>query len=100
MTIPNVAKCTPDTRIRILQNKCIETAVGYEHPETLLLDHFSIFTNYTSFSYATVFSRYTTKKLRVVLTKRVLVPLLDYSAFIDDVSQAEFLDTHPLSLYG
>ena len=87
MTIPNVAKCTPDILIRILQNKCIETAEGYEHPEPLLLDHFSIFTNSlnTSFSYATVFSRYTTKKLRVVLTKRVLVPLLDYSAFIDDV---------------
>ena len=102
MTIPNVAKCTPDILIRILQNKCIETAEGYEHPEPLLLDHFSIFTNSlnTSFSYATVFSRYTTKKLRVVLSKRVLVPLLDYSAFLDDLTQAEFLDTHPLSLYG
>ena len=102
MTIPNKAKCTPDTLIRILQNKCIETAEGYEPPEPLLLDHFSIFTNSinTSFSYATVFSRYTTKKIRVVLSKRVLIPLLDYSAFVDDLSQAEFLLTHPLSLYG
>ena len=100
MTIPNKAKCKPDVLLRILLNKCVETSVGYTPEDALLLDHFSIFSNAIDieFKYATVFSRYLQKVLRVVLGKRVLVPILDDTQEIGD--QELFFSTHPLSLYG
>ena len=100
MTIPNKAKCKPDVLLRILLNKCVETSVGYTPEDALLLDHFTIFSNAIDieFKYATVFSRYSQKVLRVVLGKRVLVPILDDTQEIGD--QELFFSTHPLSLYG
>ena len=87
MTIPNKAKC-------------VETSVGYTPEDALLLDHFTIFSNAIDieYKYATVFSRYSQKVLRVVLGKRVLVPILDDTQEIGD--QELFFSTHPLSLYG
>ena len=63
---------------KILISKCIETAQGYIEQAPLLLDHFTIFSNCLnlSFPYGTLFSRYSSKKFGVVISKRLLIPLL------------------------
>jgi len=78
MTLPNKEKTAPDVLEKILISKCIETAEGYIEQPPLLLDHFSIFSNCLnlSFPYGTLFSRYTSKKFAVVISKRLLIPLL------------------------
>ena len=78
MTLPNKNKANPDVLEKILILKCIETAQGFEKQEPLLLDHFTIFSNCLdlTFSYGTMFSRYSTKKLDAVISKRELIPLL------------------------
>ena len=78
MTLPNKIKANPDVLEKILISKCIETAEGYIEQPPLLLDHFSIFSNCLnlSFPYGTLFSRYTSKKFAVVISKRLLIPLL------------------------
>ena len=78
MTLPNKEKAIPDVLEKLLISKCIETAEGYIEQEPLLLDHFSIFSNCLnlSFPYGTLFSRYTSKKFAVVISKRLLIPLL------------------------
>ena len=78
MTLPNKDKATPDVLEKLLISKCIETAEGYVEQQPLLLDHFTIFSNCLdlSFPYGTLFSRYSTKKFGIVISKRLLIPLL------------------------
>ena len=78
MTLPNKIKAGPDVLEKILISKCIETAQGYIEQAPLLLDHFTIFSNCLnlSFPYGTLFSRYSSKKFAVVISKRLLIPLL------------------------
>ena len=78
MTLPNKTKAGPDVSEKILISKCIETAQGYIEQAPLLLDHFTIFSNCLnlSFPYGTLFSRYSSKNFAVVISKRLLIPLL------------------------
>jgi hypothetical protein len=63
---------------KLLILKCIETAQGYIPQPTLLLDHFTIFSNCLdlSFPYGKLFSHNSSKKLQPVISKRLLIPLL------------------------
>jgi len=78
MTLPNKEKANPDVLEKLLILKCIETAQGYIPQPPLLLDHFTIFSNCLdlAFPYGTLFSRYSSKKLQPVISKRLLKPLL------------------------
>ena len=78
MTLPNKEKANPDVLEKLLILKCIETAQGYIPQPPLLLDHFTIFSNCLdlAFPYGTLFSRYSSKKLQPVISKRLLIPLL------------------------
>jgi len=98
MTLPNKEKANPDVLEKILISKCIETAQGYIPRPPLLLDHFTIFSNCLdlSFPYGTLFSRYSTKKFDVVISKRLLIPLLtEY-----DIVPLHFLDYYSLTTVG
>ena len=77
--------------------KCIETAQGFTPQPPLLLDHFTIFSNTLdlTFPYGTMFSRYSTKKLNIVISKRLLIPLLTSNDII--TNQQHYIDTHPLT---
>ena len=45
-----------------------------------------------------MFSRYTTKKLNIVISKRLLIPLLTSNDILRN--QQQFIDTHPLTSIG
>jgi hypothetical protein len=45
-----------------------------------------------------MFSRYCTKKLDIVLSKRLLIPLLTCNDIL--INQQLFIDTHPLTTFG
>ena len=51
-----------------------------------------------TFSYGTMFSRYSTKKLDIVISKRLLIPLLTSNDIL--TNQQQYIDTHPLSSIG
>jgi len=100
MTLSNKLKANPDVLEKMLILKCIETAQGYIHQPPLLLDHFTIFSNVLdlTFPYGTMFSRYCTKKLDIVISKRLLIPLLTSNDIL--INQELFIDTHPLIHFG
>ena len=98
MNIPNKEKATSDVLEKLLILKCIETAEGYIEQPPLLLDHFTIFSNCLnlSFPYGTLFSRYSHKKFDIVISKRLLIPLLtEY-----DIVPLHFLHYYSLSTVG
>ena len=100
MTIPNKEKANPQVLEKILISKCIETAQGYIPQPPLLLEHFTIFSNCLNlaFPYGTLFSRYSTKKFDVVISKRLLIPLLTS----DDIlaNQTEYVNELQLTSIG
>ena len=85
---------------KIFTLKCIETAQGYIPQPPLLLDHFTIFSNCLdlAFPYGTLFSRYSSKKFDVVISKRLLIPLLTS----DDIlaNQTEYVNELKLTSIG
>ena len=98
MTLPNKEKANPDVLEKILISKCIETAQGYIQQAPLLLDHLTIFSNCLDFSfpYGALFSRYSNKKFDVVISKRLLMPLLtEY-----DIVPLHFLNYYSLTTVG
>ena len=100
MTLSNKLKANPAQLENMLILKCIETAQGYIAQPPLLLDHFTIFSNTldVSYPYGTMFSRYSMKKFDIVISKRLLVPLLTSEDILND--QNQFLNDHPLTSIG
>ena len=100
MTLSNKLKANPAELENMLILKCIETAQGFTPQPPLLLDHFTIFSNTLdlTFPYGAMFSRYTTKKLDIVISKRLLIPLLTSNDILRN--QQQFIDTHPLTSIG
>ena len=100
MTLPNKEKANPNVLEKILISKLIETAQGYIPQPPLLLEHFTIFSNCLdlAFPYGTLFSRYSTKKIAVVISKRLLIPLLTP----DDIlaNQTEYVNELQLTSLG
>ena len=100
MTLSNKLKANPIELENMLILKCIETAQGFTPQPPLLLDHFTIFSNTLdlTFPYGVMFSRYTTKKLNIVISKRLLIPLLTSNDIL--TNQQHYIDTHPFISIG
>jgi len=96
MTISNRVQTTPEILKFLLLMKLVEnkmTAEEAENVPSLLLDHMTIFSNTTNldYPYATLFTRYSKKKLQAVFSKRQLV----YLYLDDDVFDLQtYLNTH------
>ena len=80
MTISNRMQTTPEILKFLLLMKLVENKLTKEQIEeipVLLLDHMTIFSNTTNldYPYATLFTRYSKKKLQAVFSKRQLVYL-------------------------
>ena len=100
MTLSNKEKANPDVLEKLLILKSIETAQGYIHQPPLLLDHFTIFSNCLdlSFPYGTLFSRYSSKKLQPVISKRQLIPLLTSNDIL--ANQTDYVNDLKLTSVG
>lgn len=75
MTISNQVKTTKEILKILVEEYCIRANESNE-PTQLFLDHMTIYSNSmdVNFAYATVFTRYAKKVLRVVVSKRLVVP--------------------------
>lgn len=78
MTISNRMQTTPEILKFLLLMKLVENKLTKEQIEeipVLLLDHMTIFSNTTNldYPYATLFTRYSKKKLQAVFSKRQIV---------------------------
>ena len=98
MTISNRVKTTPETLKFLLLMKLVDNVILDEDKEKipiLLLDHMTIFSNTTNidYPYATLFTRYSQKKLQVVFSKRQLIYMYD-DEYADWFDMRTYLASH------
>ena len=97
MTVSNQRQTKPSDLARML-----ETTVMYPQPEpsSLMLDHMVICpnSNDTRAPYASVFTRYSKKRLRAVLTKRQVVPLPVQGLTLSELDRLYLAPYGPLSI--
>lgn len=98
MTLSNQFKTTPELVRTLLQEEFIEKPPDDDRI-TLSLDHMTIFANSvdSKYPYATVFTRYAQKILRIVLSKRQKVPFPHSHASSLVRGDIERLYLHPFS---
>eukprot|EP01040_Poterioochromonas_malhamensis_P011996 gene11996-13099_t len=97
MTVSNQRQTKPSDLAKML-----ETTIMYPQPEpsSLMLDHMVICpnSNDTRAPYASVFTRYSKKRLRAVLTKRQVVPLPKEGLVLDQLERLYLAPYGPLKI--